>query len=70
MKTLTANENDTLDSLIFRAYGKTAGIVEQALEYNPELANHTILPMGTKVYMPDDEYTSAVLSSQTVQLWS
>ncbi|EDN73427.1 bacteriophage tail synthesis protein X, partial [Mannheimia haemolytica PHL213] len=35
MNTLIARQDDTLDELIFRHYGQTAGLVEQALEYNP-----------------------------------
>lgn len=38
MNTFIARQDETLDELIFRHYGQTAGLVEIALEYNPELA--------------------------------
>lgn len=68
MRTLTAQEGDTLDRLIYRYYGKTAGLVEQALELNPQLAKVPILPMGQIVNMP--EQTTSVVVKDTLQLWS
>ena len=68
MRTLTALEGDTLDRLLYRYYGTTAGLVEQALEYNPQLANLPILPMGLIVNMP--EQTASVVVKDTLQLWS
>ena len=68
MRILTAQEGDTLDRLIYRYYGETAGLVEQALELNPQLANTPILPMGQAVKMPDQ--TASVVAKDTLQLWS
>lgn len=68
MRTLTALEGDTLDRLLYRHYGTTAGLVEQALEYNRQLANLPILPMGLIVNMP--EQTASVVVKDTLQLWS
>lgn len=68
MRTLIAQEGDTLDRLIYRYYGKTAGLVEQALEINPQLATMPILPMGQIVKMPDQ--TASVVATDTLQLWS
>lgn len=65
---LTATQHDTLDQLIFRHYGRTAGLVEIALEYNPQLANMVILEMGQLVEMPDITTTSTI-ATQTVSLW-
>lgn len=67
MRTLTALEGDTLDRLLYRYYGTTAGLVEQALEYNPQLANLPILPMGQLVQMPDE--MPSVTLKDTLQLW-
>ncbi|WP_346556642.1 tail protein X [Mannheimia haemolytica] len=69
MNTLIARQDDTLDELIFRHYGQTAGLVEQALEYNPELAHLPRLPIGTVVTMPDLESRFATVAKSSVQLW-
>lgn len=68
MRTLIAQEGDTLDRLIYRYYGETAGLVEYALTLNPQLANTPILPMGLIVNMP--EQTASVVVKDTLQLWS
>ncbi|MCT8573195.1 tail protein X [Glaesserella parasuis] len=65
---LTATQHDTLDQLIFRHYSRTAGLVEIALEYNPQLANVAILEMGQRVEMPDIT-TTTTMAKQTVSLW-
>lgn len=69
MNTFIARQDETLDELIFRHYGQTAGLVEIALEYNPELAYLPRLPMGTVVTMPDIESSFITVSQSTVQLW-
>lgn len=69
MNTLIAQQNDTLDRLIFRHYNETAGLVEIALDYNPELANMPILPMGYIVTMPDDDEMPIVAHKQDINLW-
>lgn len=68
MCTLIAQEGDTLDRLIYRYYGETAGLVEQALDLNPQLANTPILAMGQAVKMP--EQIASVVAKETLQLWS
>ena len=68
MRTLIAQEGDTLDRLIYRYYGETAGLVEHALTLNPQLTNTPILPMGLIVNMP--EQTASVVVKDTLQLWS
>lgn len=50
-----ANQNETLDAICHRVYGRTAGVVEQALLDNPGLAElGAVLPMGTPVELRDD----------------
>lgn len=66
---LTAHQDDTLDALIYRQFGKTEGLVEIALEHNPGLAYTPILAMGQMVEMPDQQASYTPISTQTVQLW-
>ncbi|MDH2998114.1 hypothetical protein A1D22_09520 [Pasteurellaceae bacterium LFhippo2] len=66
---LTANQGDTLDQLLFRQFGKTAGLVEIALEYNPALADDVKLKMGQKVVMPDDEIATTTTQQEMISLW-
>ncbi|WGE76092.1 tail protein X [Actinobacillus equuli] len=69
MTTLIALQDDTLDSVIFRHYGTTEGLVELALEYNPQLSDMPILEMGQQVEMPDDDDIYKPIAASTVQLW-
>lgn len=69
MNTLIARQDETLDELVFRHYGQTAGLVEIALEYNPEIAHLPRLPIGTVVTMPTIESSFATVEQSTVQLW-
>ena len=63
-----ANQNDTVDALCWRFYGRTAGVTEAVLEANPGLADHgPILPQGLAIDMPEAQ-TSAP-QRQMVQLW-
>lgn len=61
-----ARQGDTVDSLCWRHFRRTAGITEQVLELNPGLAAAAILPEGTIVKLPD---TPALHSIKMVQLW-
>jgi phage tail protein X len=63
------NQNDTVDALCWRFYGRTAGVTEAVLEANPGLVEHgPILPQGLVVNMPEAQ-TSAP-QRQMVQLWN
>ncbi|MDQ8022177.1 MAG: tail protein X [Moraxellaceae bacterium] len=49
-----ARQNELLDALCMRHYGRTAGVVEAVLEANPGLAAlGPQLPHGTPVELPD-----------------
>lgn len=62
------NQNDTVEALCWRHYGRTAAVTEAVLEANPGLADHgPILPQGLVVNMPEAQ-TSAP-QRQMVQLW-
>ena len=64
-----ANQNDTVDSLCWRHYGRTAGVTEAVLEANPGLADHgPILPQSLVVNMPEAQTTAP--QRQMVQLWN
>ena len=48
-----AIQGDTVDALVWRHYGRTAGLVELVLDANPGLSAHgPVLPMGTPVLLP------------------
>lgn len=62
------NQNDTVDALCWRFYGRTAGITEAVLEANPGLADYgPILPQGLVVNMPEAQASAP--QRQMVQLW-
>ncbi|MDR9876582.1 tail protein X [Pseudomonas allii] len=62
-------QNDTVDALCWRFYGRTAGVTEAVLEANPGLADHgPILPQGLFVNMPEAQTTAP--QRQMVQLWN
>ncbi|WP_272567118.1 tail protein X [Pseudomonas aeruginosa] len=64
----TAHQNDTVEALCWRHYGRTAGVTEAVLEANHGLADHgPTLPPGLKVTMPD--IPTAAPERQMVNLW-
>ena len=66
--TIRANQNETVDALCWRYYGRTAGVTEAVLQANPGLADHgPVLPHGLPVNMPVAQ-TSAP-QRQMVNLW-
>lgn len=63
-----ANQNDTVDSLCWRHYGRTAGVTEAVFQANPGLAEHgPTLPQGLLVVMP--EVQTSAPQRQMVNLW-
>jgi phage tail protein X len=63
-----AQQNDTVDALCWRHYGRTAGVTEAVLVANPGLADHgPTLPQGLVVQMPETQTTSP--KRQMVNLW-
>lgn len=62
-----AHQNDTVDALCWRYYGRTAGVTERVLAANPGLAEFgAVLPHGYPVEMPD---LPAAVTAQRLQLW-
>ncbi|MDQ7733768.1 tail protein X [Halomonas sp. SpR1] len=70
MKRVThAHQGETLDALLYRVYGKTADITEQALQLNPHLVNQgPILREGTPVTLPPPPDARA--TKPPLQLWN
>jgi len=66
--TVRAQQNDTVDALCWRHYGRTAGVTEAVLDANPGLADHgPTLPLGLTVQMPGTQ--TAAPQRQMVNLW-
>lgn len=66
-----AIDGDTLDLLCWRELGTTeAGVVEQALELNPGLADAgALVAPGTVVTLPEVPAQAATPTRELVQLW-
>ncbi len=61
-----ARQNETIDMICLRVYGKTAGATEQMIEANPQLDySSPFLEVGTLVYCP--ELTAYAIES--INLW-
>ncbi|SPJ35259.1 tail protein X [Kushneria phyllosphaerae] len=66
-RTVRAQQNDTLDHICYRHYGRTDGVIERVFKANPGLCDlGPILPMGTAVTLPD---INTQPSRARVQLW-
>ena len=67
-KTITALQNDTVDAICWREYGRSSGVVELVLTTNPKLAEFGVyIPMGTQVMLPEIETPQQI--KQTINLW-
>ena len=67
-KTITTLQNDTVDAICWREYGRSSGVVEAVLEANPKLAEYgAFIPMGMQVILP--EILTPTQTKQTIQLW-
>ncbi|MFV5433710.1 tail protein X [Acinetobacter towneri] len=67
-KTILSLQNDTVDLICWRHYGRTSGVVEAVLEANPALAEQgPILTIGTSVVLP--EINTQQQTAQTISLW-
>lgn len=68
MRTVHAQQGDTVDLICQRYFGRTAGITEAVLEANPGLAEKgVILPHGTAVRLPD--VAPQATTTTAVKLW-
>lgn len=65
---LRTQQNDTVDALCWRHYGRTAGVVEAVLDANPGLADRgAVLQAGVLVNLP--EIQTSAPERQMVNLW-
>ena len=65
-KTINALQNDTVDAICWREYGRSSGVVEKVLEANPGIAAYgPILLMGTEVILPDLETPHQIKGYET-----
>lgn len=68
MKTVYAIQNDTVDAICWRYYGRSSGVVEAVLEANPSLSDFgPFIPMGTAIKLPDIQTQQN--KTPTIQLW-
>ena len=65
-----AQQNDNLDAIVYRHFGKSEGLLEIACELNPHLMNQPIIPIGTIVNLPDPDTEKISVAQDTLQLWS
>lgn len=64
-----ALQGDSVDAIVWRAFGRTAGLVEQVFALNPGLAElGAIVPEGTEIVLPDPAETEQP-TARLVQLW-
>ncbi|OOS00657.1 phage tail protein [Canicola haemoglobinophilus] len=68
-RVIYAQQNDTLDAIVYRYFGKTLGLVEQVLERNPHLAKLPVLAIGTEVILPNIEDIQPTTNKTTLSLW-
>ncbi|HCD4504028.1 tail protein X [Phytobacter diazotrophicus] len=62
-----AQQDDTLDAICDRHYGRTEGVFETVLAANPGLAElGAVLPHGAAVELPEIQ---AAAVRETVNLW-
>ena len=65
-----AQQNDNLDAILYRHFGKSEGLLEIACELNPHLMNQPVIPIGTIVNLPDPDTEKISVAQDTLQLWS
>lgn len=69
MPTVIAAQGDTVDSICWDYYGRTAGVTEAVLDANPGLADlGAIIPHGTAITLPDAAPQAE--QTQVVNLWN
>ncbi|MEI7377230.1 tail protein X [Dickeya chrysanthemi] len=62
-----AHQDDVLDALCYRYYGRTQGIVETVMQSNPGIADFgPLLPHGTVVILPDINVSD---SQESINIW-
>lgn len=67
MKIAFAQQNETIDDVIYRVAGNSVSL-EQVLKINPNLLALERLPIGTQVKIPDAQITTTK-QVQAINLW-
>jgi len=68
MRVVHAQQHDSIDSIAWRYYERSSGVVEAIVQANPQLvAFGPFLPAGTPVKLPD---LPSEPIKPTVQLWN
>ena len=67
VKIYTTRQGETVDLACLRHYGRTAEVTELVLGANPEIATEILVPIGTRLRMPD--YDTKKADTQLVSLW-
>jgi len=67
MRSTRARQQEPLDAILWRATGQTSGTVEAALEMNPGLDRHVLLPEGRAVRLPSLQTPP---TKKLIELWS
>ncbi|MXO64839.1 tail protein X [Altericroceibacterium endophyticum] len=66
--TVISHQGETLDLILWRHRGRTAGLVERTIALNPGLADHgPVLPAGAAITLP--EIAPFLPRRETVKLW-
>ncbi|BFU60774.1 MULTISPECIES: tail protein X [Rodentibacter] len=65
-----AQQNDNLDAIVYRHFGKSQGLLEIACELNPRLMHLPIIPIGTEVNLPDPDSEKISVAQDNLQLWN
>lgn len=66
-RTYTTTQGETVDLACLRHYGRTAEVTELVLDANRGIAGSVVLPLGTKLIMPD--YDVRATDTKLVSLW-
>lgn len=68
MRRVTSRQGDTVDLICHRYFGYTAGVTQQVMELNPNLAEYDlVLPQGVVLFLPG---TPKLAEKQIIQLWT
>jgi phage tail protein X len=65
--TYTTRQGETVDLACHAHYGRTEKVTEIVLAANPGTAASVILPLGTRLVMPD--YDTKAAATPLVSLW-
>ena len=63
----TTKDGEVLDYIVWKHYGKTAGILEQVLKINRHLEKYNeVLPIGIAINLPN---SAPPANNQKIKMW-